>query len=1448
MAASFVALQSSRVQTWLAQKASQSLSSELGVPVNIRNVQIRFFDRAKLQGLYLEDLHHDTLLYVEEMRVNLDDIFLGFTHFSFDEVKLKNGQFNVRQFQGEDDLNIQFLIDYINGPRDTTDTVRSKPPEIFFWKLDLDNIDFTYEYRDSIPDTGTGFNQDLIRINNINASLKRFMLIDDSLSGELRNLQCHDPNGLVVRKMDADFIISYTMMDFAALNLETPLSKLEGKIHFDYNSYDDLSDFIPLVQMRGRIKESKIHTRDLAFFSSELGGLDQVFSLSGNFKGTVDDLTGKNILLNTGKYTAFSGNFRMKGLPQTDSTRFNFNIRNFSTATADLARLPAYPFNAGQKIEIPDALNRIERISFEGELEGMLSDLRLNGRLTGKPGALQADLSLKYNPTEKLYAYKGKFRSEGLNTGVIFGLEKSLAQAVFNIELEGQGFDTKTLQAKWLGEIASLSLNGYPYQQIRVDGTAEKGTFNGQLKVNDPNLKAECSFSAQTALKTPAYHGHLSVGLVDPGALGLWKTDSAMIISAELMADFSGTHPDNLTGSAEISESLFRYGKSRYRLDDFLLEASGNAEDRKIELFSDILDAKVSGAFSVNEIAPAFADVLNKVLPNWFDIPLKSRPNSPQRFNAHLELKDTRLLSALFIPELELRPGSAFQADFSSSGQTMRLKGNIPVLETGGLIFSGIDMNIDAQGSALKAGFAARTLQLTDSLKVTCLKSEISGNDTRATVNFQWASDNKRNQPNARLNFGLEFQNQMLLLELMPSLILVQDTLWQVNEGNQVIFDSSAITFDNLSFSHLDEFIRFDGRISHKATDELDVILDQFCLTNINPLLQSTGITLGGKANGIISLAGIRDDPYFKSNLKFSGIRLNNDLLGDGQLSSIWIPADKRIELDGSLIAGNVPRLSFKGGYYPQREQNNFDIDIMLTNLRVDLFENYLTDIFSDVADGFADGRIHLSGSPEEPVTEGKVLLKRTAFTIGLLNTTYSFTHEFSIEKNQITAKNIRLNDQQGNSAQVNFTLRHKNFNDLKFDVSLQTKRIQALNTNELQSDLFYGSAFASGTFRAYGPLDNIVMDISARTEKGTRFYLPLYDAADISTQDFITFEKAGTISKKLDKRIRVVNDKGYELNFNLNISNDADVVLIFDPQTGDMIQGKGTADLRLEVTESGVFNMYGDYTITSGNYQFNLVVSKPFDLQPGGTISFKGDPYDADINLTALYKVRTSLYNLVKNIDSSANVKRMIDVNAMMNLTDKLMKPQVKFDIMLPNADESTRNLLRSQIPSDDELNRQVFALIMLGNFWPNQGGANEIAGLGGANASELISGQLSNMLGRLSDDLKLGVNYKQRDAASAEELRLMWSTQLMGDRVMIDGNFGTAGIPQSAVQNTSNLVGEFTIEAKMNRDGTVRVKVFNRSNQYLLVFNGVPYTQGVGLFYRRDFELLSDLKKKSK
>jgi hypothetical protein len=1446
-----VLFQSGRFQTWLAKEVASRISLAIGAKVDIRAVKIRFFDRAVLEGFYVEDLHKDTLLYVDFIEANFDEVYLGFKHFDFDHVTLRKGQFNVRQFEGEEDLNIQFILDAINGPRDTTKKVRSKPPELFFWDVDIEDVDFTYEYRDTIPDTGFGMNYDHLRIRDIYANLKNLIIIDDSLSGKINHMKLTEASGFKVNDFSSDFVVAYTMMDFSNLHVQTPKSSLDGKVHFEYDSYDDLSDFIEKVQMRGKIRKSSINLDEIAVFAPELRGLNQQVKYSGGFKGSIDRLKGFNTMLSFGQESHFIGSFTMDGLPDTDKMAFDYQIVELQTSRADLLDLEMYPFYEKTKIAIPEMFDRAGVVSYRGALSGTLDNLSALGKLSSDLGEIDTDLHLWFRSDVQQYAYEGKFGTANFMLGDLLGIKPQVGNLAFTSEIKGLGFSEEQLQTSIIGQLPFIQLNGYSYSNIALNGIVNGKTYDGKLSINDQNLKMDFSGLIDLTKPQPEFDFQANIDLLNVTALKLLKRDSSLILSSEIISNFKGKSLDQLEGQIELAQTSVQYGSKKYHVEDVLLEANGEPDAKSIHLYSDMVDASIKGAFRLATLPDAISNVLNSFLPSYTAIKINPNQTFNQNFKYDARIKDLKLISEVFFPSIQIGTGTHVLGDFQSEGNQLRLEINSPMINISGVRFEQINSTADALNNRLKLHIASNKMFITDSVQVNHISLSSDAITDSLGLKINWASRKSLSAADAQINASAKFEGSKISMQMLPSLILIEDTLWQVNAENSIEIDTGLVEFNNLSFTHQNEFIRIDGKVSSRETDELDVILDNFQLRNLNPFISNSNLKLEGSTRGIISVADLLGQPFFKSDLDLKNIYINDDLIGDGVISSKWDPKTERILLDGLLKNSSVPKLAFNGYFIPSKEKNNIDLQLDLNNIQLSLFKKYVDDLFSDVS-GLADGNIHLTGSLEEPITNGTVNLKRTALTIGLLNTRYFFAHEFKVSKNVIQAKNIQLTDENSNTGKLDIKISHTNFDNFYFDVFLKANSLLALNTNETQSDLFYGKANATGTFRASGPLDNIVMDINAKTERGTVFYLPLTGTSDVSQQDFITFEKKGTTHNLNKVSTRKVSSKGYELNFNLEVTPEAEAFLLFDPKVGDIIKGNGSANLRMEVTEAGDFNIYGDYIIDKGDYLFTLqnVINKKFVVQKGGVISFKGDPYDADINLSAIYKVRTSLYNLVQNIDSSAAVKRTIDVNAIMNLSDKLMKPQISFDITLPNADDNSINLFKSQIYSEDELNKQIFSLVMFRSFMPNQGGATETTGINGvgSNASELLSSQLSNMLSQLSDDVNIGVNYSQGGAAAKDNVSVNLQTQLFNDRVSIDGNVGTANNATTS-QNTTNMVGEFNVEVKLTDDGMVRIRVFNRSNQYLLLSNDVPYTQGVGLFYRKEFENASDLfKKKNK
>ncbi len=316
-----------------------------------------------------------------------------------------------------------------------------------------------------------------------------------------------------------------------------------------------------------------------------------------------------------------------------------------------------------------------------------------------------------------------------------------------------------------------------------------------------------------------------------------------------------------------------------------------------------------------------------------------------------------------------------------------------------------------------------------------------------------------------------------------------------------------------------------------------------------------------------------------------------------------------------------------------------------------------------------------------------------------------------------------------------------------------------------------------------------------------------------------------------------------------MEVTPDAEVQLIFDPKVGDILRGRGNGNLNLSLSTLGKFKIFGDIIIEEGDYLFTLqnVINKRFKVNPGGTIVWNGDPADASINLEAIYPLRTSVYEL--SPEPQEELKKRIPVECHIILTEKLMKPTIKTNIVLPTADQETKNIVSNSINTEEELTKQFISLLVLNSFFTQtteaQTGEYNAANVAGVAASELFSNQLSNWLSQISDDFDLGLNYRKGDEISSNELEVALSTQILNDRISINGNLDVGAnqtTQTSTTTNTNNIVGDFDIDFKLTDNGKLHLKAFNRANDNLL-YETSPYTQGVGIFYREDFNTLGEL-----
>lgn len=1429
-------LQSSRVQTYLTGKISAYLSEKLNAKVSVERVDIDFFNTLVLEGLIIEDQHRKNLASVSSIYTSIDFIDREKQIISIDKVSLEGLDLSLTVYKNEENLNLQFLIDAFSSG-DTSDSS---------WNIDFESIElidskFSYKNENKTDSAQKfGVNYDDLELSNLNLALQNISFAGDTVFANIKNLRFDEKSGFKLEKLSGYAYTCGTELKLKNLYIHTPESDIMTGLSFHYESYDDYKDFLNKVIMKSSFAPSNINFSDIAYFAPDLEGINKNIRLTGDIKGTITALKARDIDIELGQNTRIKGDIDMSGLPVIEETFIQLKLDEFMTTKEDLGEIPVPPFNKRQFLEIPDNIKELGLIRFNGEFTGFYHDFVAYGNFTTKLGKISSDISLNYDEKSKKTSYSGFLALSNFDIGKYFDI-KDMGAVTLKTKVKGSGFTKNEIDATVEGNIQSLVYNRYVYRDAQINGHIADKQFQGNLTVNDENLNMEFDGEVNFTESLPEFKFVSKITNARFAKLGLIDRDSSSLLSSNIIFDFKGSNPDNIIGNIIIKNLQYSEKSKKYNIHNVRLLATENGSYRNLKIYSDLLEAEINGKFSLAELPSTFNDHFSRIILQNNSTSKKKTTGKVQDFTYRIDIKNSQPITELFIQDLEISPNSSFKGHYNSINNTLDLAGEIDKFKAFGNTLDKFYIKASASNDVLEINTGARKLLLSDSVWVDRFK--ISADTKKDTLAFSINWDDNQNLKNEADIKGYAAFNTLSKFDvkLLPSKIYLADSLWTINPNNNIHVDSSTIKIDAFEFRSATQSVKVEGFVSKDPQHELLIGFDNFKLANLNPLTNRNGITLKGTINGHGKLSDIYNQFGFRTALSFTAFHFNGENFGDGSLISAWDNNLKAINLNGKFFRGNIPTIDFSGNYYPSREKENIDLKLTLEKFQLLALKNYTKDI-AEIKRGIASGSINITGELEKPLLKGKILVQQGRFRIDYLNTDYSFTDaELIIENSWFGFDNITLNDSRGNKTQATGTIVHNNFNDINIDIVLDSKNFMVLNTTEEQNPLYFGTAFISGRTSISGFTNDLTIDISAKTEKGTQFNIPLYGSEEVTENSFITFVNKDTNNIKI-KQDRKIDLSGINMNFELDVTPDAEVQLIFDPKIGDIIKGKGSGNLNLEINTLGKFNIFGQYTIKEGDYLFTLmnVVNKKFKVEQGGTINWNGDPYNANIDLKAIYALKASLYDL--GIDTS-NSKKRYPVNCILNLQNDLMTPDITFGINLPQADEDTRTKVQYVLNNnEEEINQQVFALLTLNRFIApksTQSSSHSVGqSFGSSTTSELLANQISNWLSQVSNEFDLGFNYRPGDEISNEEVELALSTQQFNDRLSVDGsvsNIKTAG--------TNNIVGDFNVEYKVSEDGRIRVKAFNRPNKSALLFNTNSNQQGIGIFYRKEFNTVKEL-----
>lgn len=1454
-----IVLQIPAVQTSLAKYASRKFSEAINFKIEIDKLTVNWFDQVVLEHLSVRDENDKMLFKANDVQINYDLIAiinedLRINHAIVDSLNFELG------YHASDTLNITVFINRIKGlsePKEENNT---------FFKVDhieLNNSSFHYQI-DSSRLRSRRFNVRNFRLDKLNAYLNDLEIKNDTFQLNINELAAFNVGtGTTIDKLRTNFLITSKGMRFDSLDVALGNSQVEGDLIFNYADYTSLSSFSSEVEMIAAVSKSRVHSKDLRLFASYFDEINDTYLLKGNYLGEISDFKVRNLDLSFGTGSKLVGRLDFEGLPNIYETFIDVNLKRSRIREDDLEQyIPAESFSK---------YNRFNEVVANGNFTGYIDDFVANGKFETNLGTIISDINLKIDPKPENSFYSGSLQLIDFEVGE-YTATRRLGRISLDGEIKGSGLSLLNADFKFDGKISSLAINNYDYTGIETNGHFINEYFKGSLLIDDPNLKlnAVAEIDFRESRQKISVDGKLE--FAHPDKLNL--LENINLVQTEINADINGLELDSINGHLYLENVHMQNKTNELNIEHLTLASFLKDSLREVELITERANITLSGDFSYKKV---FKDVVYMV--KEYGLSLLNKKDSLEQFyvqnppvieendtyqvNIEAKLGNIDRFLQLFYPELRLHNRTDISAHFSHSNRNV-LSAQVlnDSLTFKNILFLNNQLNFDGtkvigKKEILTAADVQSENQVTPggaALKDLVISAVWANED----IDFNWYNTYPEIKNTNDIYGHITFFEDSTQIHLNKSQIDILDEQWTLQDNNLVTIIDNEIKIGSLNIGSDDQMITANGIIGPDSDDILAVTVNSFDLSLLNPILPER---ISGSVSGEFALSNLYTTPTVVSNFYIGNLYIDQFLVGDIFSSNDWNNERNLFDIQFLVNRNNTPIILVNGVFNPFDAANALDLDARFMNARLNFVEPFVETLFTNIR-GNINGKIHISGPLKAPILDGDGTLHRAGLKVNYLNTDYNVQGQWAFDSTKITLSNMLIRDQNESIGMISGEFTHSGLKDFNINLQGSMTNFTVLNTTSKDNDLFYGTGIATGTVLFTGPIEDITIRVQAKTDRGTRFFIPIGGSESTEYEDYITFidfSDTLALSQQRDAANEDLKITGLNLEFDLDITEEAYSEIIFDITSGDIIRGRGNGHISMKIDTKGEFSMIGTYEFTEGGYNFTMynIVNKEFVINPKSKITWAGDPYGGIMDIDASYQVITLLEPLIDTTyHDHPDVKRLYPAEVLLGLNGPLLTPDIEFEIIIEDYPKSNAELdtqikafLNTIALDQQELNRQVFSLLILRKFsYPDSFSSS---GSIGSSVSEFVSNQLSYWISQVDDNLTIDMDLSDLDADALKAFQLRISYEFMDGKLVVtrDGGF-TDPNNEASVES---IAGDWTLEYLLSDDGRLRIKLFNKTNYNQ--FNSATGSDnqalisgGFSLIYTTSFNSLGELFKRRK
>lgn len=1451
-------------QNFVAREATEIISRKLGTRISIDRVDIGLFYRVSLDGFYVEDFQRDTLLYAGRLDARIKSLGLFGGGLVFSRAELSDARFCLRETP-DGEMNIKQVVDKLSKK----DKARAEGKfRLEIERLETEGLDFCMERLEHRnPSYGVDFAD--MHLIDIRAELKNFTIDGPVIHTDIGRLAMRERSGFVVEDLAGCLCIANGCIDIREGHIRTAKSNIElpslSLIGLDWALY---KNFVEEVDVTAQVVNTTLSSDDIAYFSPKMKDWHLTLTdLNADVSGPVADMSGSLRSVRTGADTKLSVDFAAQGLPDVGKGHFKADISELTTSAADVDRLAA----ALTGKNLPDEVLRIAKnagkIGLTGKFDGSLTAFAADAALATEIGGATCRLQVS-SLRDGCRGVLGDVKTSSLQLGKL--LENDLLGPLsLNVHVNGE-LSSEHSDAEVSGEILRLGINGYDYDSLRMKGHLVNREFNGLIEARDRNLRFD--FRGLLDLndeRMPRYDFALDLEEANLAALGINRRDSVSVLAARIAARAVGRTLDDLNGIIFVRDVSYRYNDRELAADSVVIVGRNSLSDKFIRLRSDFVDADYEGKTSYKEVFTYLQQRFRDYVPMLDGGPgwQAQHPDTVELADGYSQLtvnvrKINPLVNAVS-SGLQIADGSRLQLRINPANDKLSFEAASDYIERGRMLVTRLNLDAHNRGDSLV--FAASTEDLyLNGFHMSRVGMSGGAKDNKLELITDFADT--LDDVSGRIGFRSEFAHgrgpagKGIDLRLTPSYISRGEKTWNIYTDG-ITADTSRIRIDRFRMVNAGQQLLLDGVASRRLQDSVQLTLHNFELAPFSQFTSSMGYRVDGRTNGSATMKAVLGAGEVQADIVVDSISINDLAVPAIWLCSRWDFVQNRA---GILVQQRENLDTLVRGFYAP-SQKRYYARATLDSVELSALDPLLKGVIEKTG-GNADVDIALRGSGKEATLSGQIAVRDFTTTVDFTQVTYTMPRAvIEVRNNHLTAEGVPLYDPEKNEGLFSIDLNLEHLSNISYSVKVLPKELMVLNTTSKDNDLFYGRIFASGSATIAGSKGGVKMDIVATTEGDSEFYMPLSGQSNVKTADFVTFvtpEQVDTtdylVRKKLlfqqQGRKKESTGSTMDITMALNVQDNMAFQLVIDPTVGNALKGRGNGMLNLHINPgNGVFEMYGDYTLTEGSYLFTLqnIINKKFIIESGSMIQWTGEPVDARLDINAVYKLKTSLQPLLGEMTSSSDdgqnssraSDRSVPVDCKIHIGGRLSNPQLDFSVVVPVTDIETQAAVASVLNTQEAQAQQFISLVALGTF-SNSGSANIGASAGVATGLEMLTNQLSNWFS--TDDYRIILNYRAGSEMTGDEVDFGFSTNLINNRLLVEveGNY-IIDNKQAVNNNVSNFMGEAHVTWLIDKSGNLRLKAFTQTIDRFDENQGLQET-GLGISYKEDFNNFKDLKQR--